>query len=380
MKYKFRKYIPLIICILCVFCMFSLGGCDGAVSSKAVQADAAEEELSLFAMDTYMTLKAYGENAGDALKKAKDEIIALDELLSTGNPDSEVSRINLIAGGEKISLSETVSYLMKRSLEANEMSGGAFNPLIYPVMRAWGFTDENYQVPDKELLNSLRDVTDISMLEYDEESGSLSFKMDGIEIDFGGIAKGYTSERVIQILKENGVESAVVSLGGNVQTLGVKPDGSMWKIAIRDPEDASGYIGVLRTEDKAVITSGGYERFFEEDGKVYHHIIDPETFFPADSGIISSTVISDDAALADALSTAVFVMGVEKASQMWQEHRDSFDLIMLADDGQLYITEGIKDRFSADGFKINVTNAFSGNEKGYVEGSVKYLRNQNQII
>ena len=337
--------------------MFSLGGCDGAVSSKAVQADAAEEELSLFAMDTYMTLKAYGENAGDALKKAKDEIIALDELLSTGNPDSEVSRINLIAGGEKISLSETVSYLMKRSLEANEMSGGAFNPLIYPVMRAWGFTDENYQVPDKELLNSLRDVTDISMLEYDEESGSLSFKMDGIEIDFGGIAKGYTSERVIQILKENGVESAVVSLGGNVQTLGVKPDGSMWKIAIRDPEDASGYIGVLRTEDKAVITSGGYERFFEEDGKVYHHIIDPETFFPADSGIISSTVISDDAALADALSTAVFVMGVEKASQMWQEHRDSFDLIMLADDGQLYITEGIKDRFSADGFKINVIKA-----------------------
>ena len=339
MKNKIRNFIF----ILLVMGITALCGCSEP-----------EASVSLFAMDTYMTLKAYGKNAQQALDKAEEEIVMLDGLLSTGDPDSEVSQINNTGKNEGSELSETVNYLMKRSLEAYEMTDGAFNPLIYPVMQAWGFTDENYQVPEEELLTGLHELTDISMMEYDGENGVLSFLLDGMKIDFGGIAKGYTSERVIEILKENGVNSAVVSLGGNVQTLGKKPDGSLWKVAVRDPADASKYIGVLSVADKAVITSGGYERNFEKDGVVYHHIIDPETFYPADSGIVSSTVVSDDATLADALSTAVFVMGTEKASRLWKAGQGKFEFIVLTDDGQLFVTEGIKDSFSADGYKVNV--------------------------
>ena len=171
---------------------------------------------------------------------------------------------------------------------------------------------------------------------------------DGQEIDLGGIAKGYTSARVMDIFKECGVDAGLVSLGGNVQSYGTKPDGSDWKVAIRDPEDESNYIGVLKTHDQAVITSGGYERFFEEGGKTYHHIIDPSTGYPAANGIISSTIVSNDGTLADGLSTSLFVMGASAATDYWDKHRDEFDFILETSDHKVYITEGAADKFETD--------------------------------
>jgi thiamine biosynthesis lipoprotein len=172
--------------------------------------------------------------------------------------------------------------------------------------------------------------------------------MDGMEIDFGGIAKGYTSSEIMDIFKECGIESGLVSLGGNVQTLGYKTDGSQWRVAVQNPDETEDYLGVLETHDKAVITSGGYERYFEEDGKTYHHIIDTETGFPAQNGLTSVTIVSSDGMLADGLSTSLFVMGLEKASEFWKEHSDEFDAILLTEDGELYVTEGISDEFTSD--------------------------------
>ena len=134
-----------------------------------------------------------------------------------------------------------------------------------------------------------------------------------MKIDLGGIAKGYTSSRVMQIFKDCGVTSGLVSLGGNVQALGTKTDGTDWQIAIENPDKSSDYIGVVSVKDKAVITSGGYERYFEKNGKTYHHILDPKTGYPAESGLKSVTIVSDNGTLADALSTSLFVMGKEDA-------------------------------------------------------------------
>ncbi|MCF0229038.1 MAG: FAD:protein FMN transferase, partial [Parasporobacterium sp.] len=153
---------------------------------------------------------------------------------------------------------------------------------------------------------------------------------------------------VDEILRENGVRSAVISLGGNVQTLGSKPDGTKWKIAIRDPENPSGYLGIVTTEEKAVITSGAYERFFEEDGINYHHILNPSTGYPAESGIISSTVICSDGTLADGLSTALYVIGLEKSSDLWKNSDVEFDFILMTSDKHVYITENIKNDFISD--------------------------------
>ena len=175
-----------------------------------------------------------------------------------------------------------------------------------------------------------------------------AFGIPGMEIDLGGIAKGYTSSRVIEIFREHGIKHGLVSLGGNVQTLGSKKGGKPWRVAIQDPESEMEYLGVLEIEDKCVITSGGYERFFEQDGVRYHHIIDPRTGYPADSGLLSATIVSEDGTLADGLSTSLFIMGKEEAEKYWRAHPGTFDYILEDKDGVLYVTEGAAELLTTD--------------------------------
>lgn len=307
--------------------------------------DDAEAVRDVFAMDTYMTVKAYGSNGDAAVDAAVDEINRLDALLSTGKKDSEIGQINANNGGQ---LSEDGAVLMERSLELYKSTNGAFDVAIYPVMKAWGFTDGNYQVPDADTLKATLELVDPSLIDYDKETSTVSFKKDGVQIDLGGIAKGYTSSRIMDIYKEKGVTSGLVNLGGNAQVFGTKPDGSLWRVAVQSPDSEDEYLGVLETKDKAIITSGGYERYFEKDGVTYHHIIDPSTGYPADNGLISVTIVSADGTLADGLSTSLFVMGKDKATNYWKAHSDEFDMILLTDDENLYVSEGIKDSFTSD--------------------------------
>lgn len=312
----------------------------GEVADKETEAS-----KDLFAMDTYMTLTAYGEHAQEAVDKAAERVEALDALLSTGNENSEIYQLN--QNGEA-TLSEEGGYLVERALELYKKTEGAFDIAIYPVMQAWGFPTQDYHVPDDDTLKEKLALADASKVNYDKDTRKIFFDQDGMEIDLGGIAKGYTSSQIMQIYQDCGVTSGLVNLGGNVQALGCKTDGSKWRVAIQSPDDTEEYLGILEIEDQAVITSGGYERYFEEDGVTYHHIIDPAIGYPADSGLISVTIVSDDGTLADGLSTSLFIMGEEKAAQFWRENSDEFEAIMETSDGELYVTEGIADSLTTD--------------------------------
>ena len=303
------------------------------------------DSRDIFAMDTYMTLTAYGKNAKKALDAAVDEINNIEQLVSTGIDSSEVSQINKNGKGW---VSETTGYLIKRSKEIYDSTNGVFDITIYPIMQAWGFPTENYCVPGKKELKKLRGLMGADHVLYDEKKQEVILNKEGMKIDLGGIAKGYTSSKVMDIFKENGIYSAVISLGGNVQTLNGKPDGSDWRVAVENPADTGSYIGVLSIKDKAVITSGGYERYFKQDGKTYHHIIDPATGYPANNGLTSVTIVSDDGTLADGLSTSLFIMGPEKAQKYWKEHSDEFDTILVKDDGSILVSEGIADYFTSE--------------------------------
>ena len=215
-------------------------------------------------------------------------------------------------------------------------------------MEAWGFPTQNFQVPSQEALDQLLPLTDAGNISYDKATKKISFGVEGMKIDLGGIAKGYTSSRIMDIYKENGISSGLVNLGGNVQALGTKTDGTKWKIAVQSPDDGDDYLGILSIQDKAVITSGGYERYFEQDGVSYHHIIDPKTGYPAESGLVSVTIVSEDGTLADGLSTSLFVMGEEKTADFWRKHKDDFDAILMSDNGTLYVTEGLENDFSTE--------------------------------
>lgn len=320
-------------------------GVETEASSENGDPSQAEASRDIFAMDTYMSVTAFGENADAVVDAAQAEIERLDAMLSTGNGDSEIAKLNVSGTAE---LSVDAGYLVERALELYTETDGAFDIAIYPVMEAWGFPTQNYQVPSEDVLQERLTLADASKVSYDADSREISFGEAGMEIDLGGIAKGYTSARIMDIFRSYGITSGLVNLGGNVQVLGTKTDGSKWRVAVQSPDDERDYLGVLSVSDKAVITSGGYERYFEQDGIIYHHIIDPKTGYPAENGLKSVTIVSADGTLADGLSTSLFIMGEEKAAEFWRMHSDEFDAILLTDDGTIYVTEGIADDFSTE--------------------------------
>ena len=338
MKKSYFRFSGVLLFLLCIA---MLTACQNSDENKKVSKD-------IFAMDTYMTVTAYGKNAENGVNKAVDEINRLETVLSAEKQESDIYKLNETGSG---TLSTDTKNIVSKALEINKTTNGAFDISIYPLMVKWGFTTQKYNVPSKNEISKLLKDVDSSKIIFDEKSGNIKLK-ENMKIDLGGIAKGYTSNRVMQIFKEHGVKSGLVSLGGNVQALGTKTDGTAWQIAIENPDKSSDYIGVVSVKDKAVITSGGYERYFEKNGKTYHHILDPETGYPAESGLKSVTIVSDDGTLADALSTSLFVMGKEKALDYWREHKNEFDTVLVEDNGDITITGGLEKIFKSN-FKFD---------------------------
>ena len=322
--------------------------------SKASDLEKSEaSESEIFALDPAITLKVYGSKRDEVLKKLEDKINELDDMLSTGKETSEVSRLN--RGGEAV-LSPTMANLVKRSLDIYKKTDGLFDITIYPLMELWGFPTKNYRVPSEKDIEEKLKLVGSDKIDFNEETRKISFKNKGMEIDFGGIGKGYITDELVKILTDEKVESAIINLGGNVFGFRKKPDGSLWNIAIRDPNEPDKYMAAIRLEDSAVITSGGYERYFEENGIIYHHILDPRTGKPSESGLKSVSIISKDGTLADALSTSLFIMGEEKAIGYWKENGSNFDILLMTNDNRLLVSAGIKDKVISDNYKIEVIN------------------------
>lgn len=328
----------------------------GKISNEKINSDDDSEreessESEIFALDTAITLKVYGSKRAEVLKKLEDKINELDGLLSTGKATSEVSKLNDTG---KAVLSKTSISLVKKSLELNKQTGGLFDITIYPLMELWGFPTKNYRIPsDKEIRATLKNVGSDKII-FNENTGEISFKNKGMKIDFGGIGKGYITDELVKILKDEKVESAIINLGGNVYGFNKKPDGSLWNVAIRDPDEPDDYMAVIKLEDSAVITSGGYERYFEENGIRYHHIIDPRTGKPSESNLKSVSIVSKDGTLADTLSTSLFIMGEEKAIKYWSENKDEFDIILMTNDNRLLVSEGIQSLVMSDRYEVSI--------------------------
>ena len=308
-----------------------LTGCSAESSPEPVQG-------TFFAMDTVMDFTIYGESG--LIDQSESLIASLESLVSVTDANSELYAINQTGSG---TLTGKASSLMEQALEICRRTDGALDLSIYPIVRAWGFTTGSYQVPDEAEIQALLPLVDYRKIQYDAATGTVTLP-EGMEIDLGSVAKGYAGQLATQMLREHGVQSALLNLGGNVQTVGAKPDGSPWQIGIKDPQGEDAMM-VLSVEDQAVVTSGGYERYFEQDGQTYWHIMDPSTGHPADSGLISVTIVGDEGVVCDGLSTALFVMGLEKAADLWAQSGD-FEAVFVTASGEVYITEGLRDRFA----------------------------------
>ncbi len=338
-----KKAILTLLCICSMFC-----GCQQTNSSQDMA------QIQIFAMDTFIDLKASGENGQQALLAAEKEINHLEQLLSSTIEKSEVYAINQSAGEQPVAISETTFDLIKKAKQYNIMTEDAFDITIAPVVKAWGFTEEVKKVPTDEEIQQKLQLVDQNKLQLDEQNKTVFLEQKDMAIDLGGIAKGYASDRVNEILKQNNVTSAVISLGGNVSAIGKRADGSKWRVAIQDPLNTEGFAGILKVENCSVITSGVYQRFFEQDGKRYHHIIDTKTGKPAETGLLSVTIVSENGTMADALSTSLMIMGLEKGSELWR-NSDDFAAIFITDKKEIYVTEDIAASFELDekaGYRI----------------------------
>lgn len=300
--------------------------------------------VQIFAMDTAMKITVCSENSNaeaQALQDATAEINRLDALLSRHDEDSAISAINQSSGSPAAADEEVLS-LLKTAAAYSDQTGGALDITVAPIIDAWDFTGDNPRVPSREELDALLQFVGNDRIVFGDGTVTLE---EGTAIDLGAIAKGYASDRLAAVFEADGIDSAMVTLGGNVYVRGTKPDGSLWRIAVEDPNDTSAYLGVLSLADKYAITSGGYQRYFEQDGVTYYHIIDPATGDVARNGLISATVVCDNGTMGDAFSTALFVMGLDQAVAFWKTYDVDFDMILADDAGHVYLTEGLKDSF-----------------------------------
>lgn len=310
-------------------------------------------EHSCFAMNTYITMQASGADAARVLNETESLILELEGIFSVTEEGSELYALNH-SNGQPQTVSSETEELLSFALEIAEETEGSLDPTIYPLLTAWGFTTENRQVPEQEEIQSLLEQVDYTRIQMVDDTVTVP---SGMALDLGAVAKGYTGDQAAAYIKEQGITSALINLGGNVQAVGTKPDGSPWRIGLRDPF-SEGNVGTLTVENSAVVTSGGYQNYFMgEDGQVYWHILDPDTGYPARTGLASVTVVAPEGVKCDALSTALFVMGLDGALDYWRAHGD-FELILITEDREIYLTPGLEDTFTlsdnAEGFVLEV--------------------------
>lgn len=324
----------------------------GVLLAGCGKSSAPSESAQVFAMDTVMLLTVYGDQAQQGVTQATQTIYDLEKLWSATDENSEIWALNHSQGGW-VDLSPQTVQVLERSLELCRLTDGALDLTAYSAVQAWGFPTGEYRVPDQAELEQVAADIDYTQVELNEQTSQARLP-EGMSLDLGAVAKGRLGEVLSQQLKELGVTSALLELGGNVQTVGSKPDGSSWRVGIQDPNSQEGgYLGVVEVADQAVVTSGDYQRYFEKDGQIYCHIMDPATAAPARSGVDSVTIVGSDGTVCDALSTALFVMGEEKGAQFWREHPElEFEAVFISQDGSVAVTAGLEENFTlADGYK-----------------------------
>ncbi len=324
------------------------------VACAPPKASQEEKTGATFAMNTVVTQTAYGPRAQEAIQDVNRMLAEQEQRLSLFDESGDIARINQAAGsGQGVEVSAETAALLQQAAALSAQSEGAFAITVAPLTLAWGITGDTPRVVPQEELDSLLPLVDDGLLRLDGQAVILPKR--GMGLDLGGIAKGAACAGARDIYEENGVQSALLSIGGNVYARGVKPDGSPWKVGFRDPQGGQeSYIASFALQDEVVAVSGGYERFFEQEGKRYIHIIDPRTGYPVESDILSVGVIDPDGAVADFWSTTLFVWGRDKALNYL---RQGGKAILLDDQNRLYVSSSLRDSFamvatSAAGYEL----------------------------
>lgn len=326
--------------IIFIISFFILSGC--SVKPKKIQRE-------IFSLNTIISITIYGdEEAEEILQKAIDRIYEIENRMSATILNSDIGLINQNAGIKPIKVHDDTFFVIQKALDYGDLTNGAFDISIYPLVKLWDVKSKNKKIPTEKEIVGVLDLVDYKKIKLDSNENTVFLEKEGMSIDLGGIAKGYAVDEVKAILVEGDIKHALIYMGGDIAVVGNKPGDELWKIGIEDPRyenKGSNYFAVFEGMDLSVVTSGDYQRYMEVGGKRYHHIFNPHTGYPAESNIISTTVVGKSSIDADALSTAVFVLGVDEGFSMIEKNHE-FDGIIVTKEKYVHITERLKNKIS----------------------------------
>ncbi len=336
---KSKKYKLSIILLVS---LMSLTGC----VNKGINSS---EPLSRteFLMDTVMTIKVYDSKKEKVLDKVFSRLEEIEAKMSSTIESSDVNKVNENAGIKPVTVSPETYFVIERAKHYAEISMGAYDPTIAPLVDVWGIKSEEKErdeIPTEKEIEEMKSLINYNKLQL-LENNQVYLEDKDMKINLGSIVKGYAADEVSRILLDNNVNIAMINLGGNIFAHGVKADDSSWKIGIQNPlEYAGNFLGIVEVRNKSIVTSGDYERYFIYNGTKYHHIIDTETGYPVDNEIMGISIISEKSIDGDGLSTTVFALGIDKGMELINSI-EGIEAIFIAKDKSIYLTEGIKDSF-----------------------------------
>ena len=304
-------------------------------------------------LGTIVKISIYDKAPDNIFTEVFSLISDLENTLSRNIDESEISIINRNSGLKSVKVSDDTFSILENKYA--RISNGKFDFTIGPLVSLWGIGTESAGVPElSEIADALKLVNSRNLL-LDRENQTVFLTKKGMEIDAGAAAKGYIADRVSDYLKNKGIKSAIINLGGNILTIGTKPDGRLFRIGIQDPDDTRGeYIGIAELDNKSLVTSGIYERYFEENGRKYHHILDPETGFPVENNILGISVITENSVDGDVLSTTLFLMGIDKGLE-YAEKKDGIEVLFISDKREIFMTEGFSRIFKLSSSKYKIS-------------------------
>jgi len=315
-------------------------GCTG-VSTQSEPVVVKRAQMHMGTLVT-ITSVARSETAAQAAATAGfSEIHRLEQLLSTWIPSSELSQVNTSAGVKPVRVSPETMTVVRRAIQAGEITNGGFNIAIGPAIEAWSVTNDQ-RIPTESELDALRPLINLQAVQVDAGRQTIYLEKAGMRIDVGGIGKGYAADEAVEAMRKAGAIAGVVALSGDIKTFGRLPNGKMFPVGIQHPREDGSVLLWIDLQDEAISTAGDYERFFEREGIRYHHILDPRTLQPA-RGCQSVTVIAREGIWADGLDTGIFVMGPERGMELVEQLPD-VEAVIVDSEGHLLVSSGLKQR------------------------------------
>ncbi len=345
-----KKYAILIVSII-VICVFVY-----IMRNNFDKGDFSQTYYNLNTVNEITLLDTNKSNSDEILKECGNILLNIDNTMSKTIEYSDISKINQNAGKKYTKVSEETFFVIQKAVNFSNISNGTFDITVGPVVDLWAIGTDKARVPSIDEINKNISLVNYKDVLIDEENNSIKLARENMEIDLGGIAKGYAADKIADYLKENNIEKAIIDLGGNIFILGEKDKNTPFTVGIQDPTNENRTpIGNINVSDKSVVTSGIYERYLKEGDKLYHHMINPATGYPFDNNLSSVTIISSSSIIGDGLSTTAFGLGLEKGLELI-ENTDNTDAIFITKDKKIYTTSNLKGKLNLTDKSFKLAN------------------------